>query len=79
MTTVILYTTAGCHLCDQAEGLLQQVALNHALTITATEIGDDDLLVENYAVRIPVLRKSSGEELYWPFNLADIESFISPS
>lgn len=76
MITIILYTTAGCHLCDLAEELLQQTALNYPLTITPIEIADDDQLVEDYAIRIPVLRKQSGEELGWPFNLADIETFI---
>ena len=76
MTTLILYTTAGCHLCGQAEALLQQVALNYPLTITPTEIGDDDRLLDRYGVYIPVVKKQTGEELFWPFSLTDIKKFI---
>jgi len=79
VTTLILYTTAACHLCEQAETLLQQAAQNHPLVITATEIGDNDQLVDRYGIYIPVIQKQTGEELFWPFNLTDLEKFIRKS
>ena len=74
---VILYTTAGCHLCDLADAILQSLANAHQLNIIHTEIGDNDELVERYGIRIPVLKFSDGSELGWPFEQQDIESKLS--
>jgi len=71
--TLILYTTAGCHLCELADTILQ--ALN--LTVIKTEIGDDDDLVERYGVHIPVIKFPDRSELSWPFELQDIEHKLS--
>lgn len=68
MTTLILFTTAGCHLCDQAEVILN--AMN--VQIDKVEIGDDDDLVDRYGIRIPVLKFTDNSELNWPFEQHDI-------
>lgn len=73
MNTLILYTTAGCHLCELADDILQRLAQQHPLTIIATEIGDDDELVERYGIRIPVVQFSDKTELGWPFDQLDID------
>ena len=70
---MILYTTIGCHLCEEAENLLHCVNQNYI----ATEIGDDDALVAEYGIRIPVVKAKSGNTLDWPFNQADLLKFIS--
>ena len=72
MTPLILYTTAGCHLCDLANDLLMQIKQHQALTISYVEIGDDDHLVALYGTTIPVLEFSNGSQLNWPFDLSDI-------
>ena len=36
------------------------------------EIGDDEMLVEQYGVRIPVIKFPDQSELNWPFNQNDI-------
>jgi glutaredoxin len=74
MTTLTLYTTAGCHLCDLADVILQALASQYQLTIVATEIGDDDQLVERYGIRIPVVRFADNSEIGWPFDQHDIEN-----
>ena len=73
MITIILYTTAGCHLCDLADVILQQLSTSYELTINHTEIGDDDELVECYGTAIPVLKFNDNSELLWPFSQQDIE------
>jgi len=73
MTTLVLYTTAGCHLCELADLMLQTLAPRHQLTIIATEIGDDDELVERYGIRIPVVQFADNTVISWPFDLYDIE------
>ena len=72
MTTITLFTTAGCHLCDLAEQRLNQLSTSHNITIIKTEIGDDDQLIERYGTIIPVLKFANNNELNWPFELQDI-------
>jgi glutaredoxin len=77
MIPVILYTTAGCHLCELADNLLQQINQNLPLTIKHTEIGDDDELVEKYGITIPVVEFANGHQLNWPFTLDEIIAQIN--
>ena len=65
-----LYMTSGCHLCEQAEVLLEQVGL----AFSRVEIADDAALLERYGVRIPVVRRlDTGQELNWPIDSAALE------
>jgi glutaredoxin len=73
MNTLILYTTAGCHLCELADAILQTLASQYQLTIIPTEIGDDDQLVERYGIRIPVVQFPDNTDIGWPFDQHDIE------
>jgi glutaredoxin len=74
---VTLYTTLGCHLCEQAETLLLSCKQSSPkLDIVSQEIGDDDDLVEKYGIRIPVVALPDGQELGWPFDLEQLESFL---
>ena len=73
MTTLTLYTTAGCHLCDLAAGILQALTHQYQLTIVPTEIGDDDELVARYGIRIPVVQFPDNSDIGWPFDQHDIE------
>ncbi len=70
---MILYVTAGCHLCDQAAELLHSINQDYI----ATEIGDNDALVAEYGIRIPVVAAKSGNTLDWPFTEAKLTQFIS--
>ncbi|HHJ38199.1 MAG: hypothetical protein AXA67_03660 [Methylothermaceae bacteria B42] len=69
-----LYGTYACHLCEQAQAILQQLGLRYE----AIDIALDDLLNEQYGVRIPVLRcRYCGWELDWPFDEAGVRSQIN--
>ena len=68
MTVITLLTTAGCHLCEQAEAILNTLNVD----INKIEIGDDDDLVERYGTRIPVLKFADNSTLNWPFDRPDI-------
>jgi 2-C-methyl-D-erythritol 4-phosphate cytidylyltransferase len=77
MKTVLLYTTQGCHLCEQAEALLLPLLRTEMLQMQSVEIADDDALIERYGIRIPVIRMSdSDEELGWPFDWAMLQGFL---
>jgi hypothetical protein len=71
-----LYTTSNCHLCEQALEIIRQ--LDHFQSLELVEIADDDLLLTKYATRIPVLQRTDNLlELDWPFQLSDVDRFIS--
>lgn len=70
---LILYSTADCHLCEQAAALL--AGLNQPATVV--DIAERPELVERYGVRIPVLADPAGGELDWPFDAAAILEFIA--
>ncbi len=73
--TLILLGTEACHLCDQAQDLLQQASAARALSWQLKDIALEDDLVARYGERIPVLCRSDGAELNWPFSLLDILRF----
>lgn len=62
MKRLTLYTTLGCHLCEQLEAELAR--WGHAdIELERVEIAVDEALIERYGVRIPVLRDVRGSEL----------------
>ena len=71
-----LFTTLGCHLCEDAHKLL--IALQQsgmAIDIEPVEIADSDELVARYGIRIPVV-KAADQELGWPFNIEQLATFL---
>ncbi len=75
---VRLYTTAGCHLCEQAMALLALARGDgFAFDICEVEISESESLMEIYGVRIPVLALDGrSDELGWPFTYDDLLAFI---
>ena len=71
---VTLLTTAGCHLCEQAETLVHRAA--PSVTVIQLDIAEQDELIEAYGTRIPVLRIGN-RELGWPFSLLDVRAFVA--
>ncbi|MFD1006793.1 MULTISPECIES: glutaredoxin family protein [Oceanisphaera] len=71
--SLTLFSTDGCHLCEQAWELLEQTGLSSHTQLK--DIIDDERWLAAYAVRIPVLRRNDGGELDWPFTAADILEF----
>ena len=79
-SSLYLYTSVGCHLCEKAEQLLHE-ALGEAVTcVLPMEISESDDLMASYGLRIPVLAGTNrdGEwcELGWPFDAADLQAFL---
>lgn len=71
-----LFGTLGCHLCEVAEALLMSF-VEHGLQVELIDIAEQEEMVERYAVRIPVLRRSdTGAELDWPFDAEQIVDFL---
>ncbi|MFT4769941.1 MAG: hypothetical protein ACI8RN_003095 [Glaciecola sp.] len=86
---LILYSTVGCHLCEEAEALLRaQQALSEDLCWEVVDIANDDILFDRYGWLIPVLHKvergaadvgTEGKELRWPFNAQTLRAFLVTS
>lgn len=79
-SSLYLYSTAGCHLCEQAEALLQPFLHAGLFSLQVIEISHDEELVQRYGIRIPVLAyEAVGErqELGWPFDQAQVWSWWS--
>ncbi len=68
-----LYSTAGCHLCEEAEAMLAQAGA----AWETVDIAADPALLDSYGVRIPVLRTAGGAELGWPFDVAAVRAFLA--
>ncbi|HIF18538.1 MAG TPA: glutaredoxin family protein [Cycloclasticus sp.] len=73
------YTTDGCHLCEEAKSLLQQLLAKHpeCYQIEVIDIADSDGLIEQYGTRIPVVKTSAGnDDLGWPFDYASLLAYV---
>jgi len=77
--TLLLYTTSGCHLCEEAETLLQQLILaGHTMEVIPVDISIDEKLVELYGIRIPVVKNPASEmEIAWPFNAQQLLGLLN--
>ena len=72
-----LYSTDGCHLCEDAQALLRALASGRGrLHWEVVDIAGDDALFERYGWSIPVLRRGDGAELHWPFDAAALARFL---
>lgn len=79
----LLYSSVGCHLCEEALALCLQVIASSKITVI--DILDDDdkepeepgSLYSQYGISIPVLKnQQSQQELFWPFDLHALQEFI---
>lgn len=68
---LVLYHTDGCHLCEQAQALAAEAGLE----VDLKDIVDNPDWVERYGIRIPVVQRTDGTELGWPFDLAQLVAF----
>ncbi|MFP4147397.1 MAG: glutaredoxin family protein [Halorhodospira sp.] len=74
---VILYTTAGCHLCEQAGALLEQYAAYARIEMRELDILDTHPDNTELHAAIPFLEHpASGARLFWPFDAAQLHRWI---
>lgn len=75
---IYLYSTLGCHLCEQAKVILWPLLLKYQFRLVEIDISTSDEVVEKYGTRIPVL--GAGDkltELNWPFTSDQVDSFFA--
>ncbi|MEY4590251.1 MAG: hypothetical protein RL497_2327 [Pseudomonadota bacterium] len=80
MRRFYLYSTLGCHLCEEAEAVLLPLLAHGGSEIEIIDIAEENL-IERYGTRIPVLlNPSTGAELDWPFDAQLLQQwFLSPA
>ena len=60
---VVLYSRAGCHLCDAARDVLLAERSRTPFDLVEVDVAGDDELERDYGIRIPVV-KIDGEERF---------------
>ena len=76
MRVLNLYTTLGCHLCDTAAAMVEQQQMAD-IELSMVEISDSTMLMDNYGLRIPVLKfQDASVELAWPFDADELANFL---
>lgn len=76
---IILYSRQDCHLCDQAQALIEQVISGSDWQLEKVDIDSDPKLTELYRYFIPVLARIEGTEtttLNWPFPPSRIKDLL---
>ena len=90
---LLLFSTAACHLCEQALELLQpflqqgpqpflqqgdQQHRQGSWSLSEVDISEADDLFQRYGLIIPVLHHAaSGNELNWPFDAESVQRFLA--
>ena len=62
MTRVTLISRTGCHLCEEAEAVLDRIAAGQW---TRVEVSDSIELERDYGDRVPVVLLDGAEHGYW--------------
>ncbi|WP_291781788.1 glutaredoxin family protein [Luteibacter sp.] len=73
MSNFTLFQRDDCHLCDQA---LDVLAAAHFPDFSSVFIDDDEALEARYGARVPVLQRSDGVELDWPFDVGSLRELL---
>ena len=74
ISSLILYSTSGCHLCEEAQRLILSTL---GCTVTEIDIADDETLLTQYGIRIPVLQRiDTRAEIGWPFGAAEVLALV---
>ncbi len=73
-----LYVGEGCHLCDLARNVLDEVfGVNGSGGYEVISIAGNDVLMEAYRTRIPVVKNTAGQEKGWPFTVGQIRKMVA--
>jgi hypothetical protein len=72
---VTLYERDGCHLCDEARVLLDEMLGSNGYT--RVDIDTDDELVLRYGFRIPVIGLDGADRLEAPITAPELRALLS--
>ena len=75
-TRVVMYTRHGCHLCEEAWRLLEEVQGRYALELEAVDVDGDPELVRLHGERVPVVLVNGQERFRGGLNRALLERLL---
>lgn len=73
---VILYTRAGCHLCDTARDVLMAERSRSPFELVEVDIAGDDDLEREYGIRIPVVEIDGEERFEYEVDPAELVAIV---
>ena len=74
---LLLFSRADCHLCDQAEILINALLIGSPWQLTKVDIDNDPVLRQRYQTSIPVLLRCDNQQaLNWPFPQSRVRSLL---
>ena len=77
MKKLKFFTTEGCHLCEQAVLILDELHDRFIFEMEIVDIATEEDLVQKYGLSIPVLLNiENNEVLYWPFDRDDVVNLL---
>ena len=73
-----LYTTLGCHLCEEAVSMVQLLhEQGMDILLEEIEISDSESLIKRYGIKVPVIAREDNEEIDWPFSVNELYDFLN--
>jgi glutaredoxin len=76
MPTVVLYTRAGCHLCEVARATIEGVRERHPFTLREVDVDTTDALTRDYGYRVPVVAVDGVEAFEIEVPPGDLEAMV---
>jgi glutaredoxin len=77
MTLVTLYGKPGCHLCEEARGVVVAVRAEHPFELDEVDITRDPELESRYRERIPVVAIDGEEVLELVIERSELEDRLA--
>jgi glutaredoxin len=73
---VRLYGKPGCHLCERAEEMVEDLSSEYAISLQTLDITSDPALFERYRYEIPVITLADGRSLGGRIDRAELREFF---
>ena len=73
---VVLYSRAGCHLCDAARDVLVAERSRTPFELVEVDVVGDDLLEREYGIRIPVVEIDGRERFEYEVDPAELLAIV---
>lgn len=73
---VVLYSRAGCHLCDAARDVLLAERSRSPFDLAEVDVGGDDDLERRYGIRIPVVEIDGVERFEYEVDAVELVAIV---
>ncbi len=73
---IVLYSRAGCHLCELARDALLAERATSPFDLVEVDIAGDDDLEREYGIRIPVVEIDGEERFEYEVDVTELASIV---